>query len=573
MHKRIKITDRFYILLAAGVLMPICLLCGCSVFIPTDADVTGSLENEGETGDEALDRLANGDKYLESEQLMDYVSYADLRYDEASESLIYTLEMPKIPQSDDAYLYLFALECYEDADDLSGEPTASGIKGTECEIVFPYEERFLFERFVPALYMDERYVPLSRGVYLANPEALADNQDPYPEISSKKGLLLDPTMLGTEELTELGVKHAIYNIPLSHVMSFTTNEEYPTIIYTYKERNYALNGAAINGYDDLFRYLTEQGMCTTAIILNDWNNEYPELIHPDARENGDDAYYYMANAADADGVRSLEAVATFLTERYSGGEYGMVHNWVIGNEVNQHKMWNYMDTQDVGYYMQEYEKVFRIFYLAAKSSYAGARVYFSVDHIWSRADGSGETFFNAKYVIEQFNIMALKHGNYDWGIAIHPYPDPMTRVNYWSQEYSKTEDAPILTIMNLSVLTDLLEQDAYLDTRGEVRSITITELGFSSSSGEKLQAAAFAYCYLIVDANPYIEAFIMNRQTDAPEEVAQGLEFGIYRYDRSEKYIKDVFRYIDTDKASEYTDFMLNILKAESLEEALGWAE
>ncbi len=149
----------------------------------------------------------------------------------------------------------------------------------------------------------------------------------------------------------------------------------------------------------------------------------------------------------------------------------------------------------------------------------------------------------------------------------------MTRVNYWSQHYDKTPDAEIVSIMNLGVLTDFLGQEEYLDTKGEVRSITITELGFSSKSGEKLQAAAFAYCYYITEANPYIDAFIMNRQTDAPEEVKQGLAFGIYEYDHSEKYIKDVFRYIDTDQAEEHTEFMLNILEAESLEEALSWAQ
>ena len=580
MHKRIKTIERIFILLTAGIFMPICLLCGCGESVPADADVIGTdnLENEEESGDgklseEKLERLTKGDVHMSAGQLADFASGVTMRYDEASESLICTFEMPRIPGSDDAYLYLFALESYENEDKLSSEPVSSGIKGTTCEIAFPYTEDYLFERFVPALYMDGRYVPLSQGVYLTNPEALAGNRDPYPEISSKKGLLLDPTMLGTEKLTDLGVKHAIYNIPLSHIMGVTTDETFPTITYTYKGKDYVFNGAAINGYDGLFRYLTEMGMCSTAIILNDWNDEYPELIHPDARQKNDDAYYYMANAAEEEGVITLEAVANFLTERYSGGEYGMVYNWVIANEINQQRTWNYMDTQDVGYYAQEFEKVFRIFYLAARSSYANAKVYFSVDHIWNREQGNGKDFFNARDVIEQFNIMAATHGNYDWGIAIHPYPDPLTRVNYWSQEYSKTQEAQTLTIMNLSVLTDFLKQEAYLDSHGEVRSITITELGFSSQSGEKLQAAAFAYCYLIVDANPYIEAFIMNRQTDAPEEVAQGLAFGIYRYDQSEKYIKDVFRYIDTDKASEYTEFMLNILKADNLEEALGWAE
>ena len=77
----------------------------------------------------------------------------------------------------------------------------------------------------------------------------------------------------------------------------------------------------------------------------------------------------------------------------------------------------------------------------------------------------------------------------------------------------------------------------YLDRNGEVRSITVTELGFTSASGEKLQAAAFAYCYYIIEANPYVDAFIMNRQTDAMEEVKQGLAFGIYDLDQSPKYI------------------------------------
>lgn len=65
----------------------------------------------------------------------------------------------------------------------------------------------------------------------------------------------------------------------------------------------------------------------------------------------------------------------------------------------------------------------------------------------------------------------------------------------------------------------------------------------------------------------------MNRQTDAPEEMKSGLAFGVYRYDQSEKYLKEVFQYMDTDKAEEYQEFMLNILGAETLEEALNWAE
>ena len=577
---------KILLLFMMGALLPGCFLGGCgnkkdraveTVKVEESKKENTSkekTEKEKKTGlsEKEKRRLTRGDLYVEAGELTGYASDFSLVYDEESEEMKYCLAMPQIPESDDAYLYLFARSCYEDEETLGGTPAAFGPKGTDCEIAFAYKEEYLFQQFIPALLLEGKYVSVGDGIYLSNPEALAGNREEYPKIASKKGLLLDPTMLGTEELTDMGVKHAIYNIPLSAIMGETSDETFPTITYTYQGEDYLFNGAAINGYDGLFRYLTDSGMCATAIVLNDWNEDYIELIHPKARDKSVGASYYMFNTAEEKGVKELEAVAVFLAERYSDGEHGMVYNWVIANEINQFKTWNYMDTNDVAYYTEEFEKGFRIFYQAVKSKYAGAKVYFSIDHDWNSNGGDNRIYFNARDLVEGINQAALKHGNYDWGIAIHPYPTPLTRVNYWSQEYDKTQDAETLSIMNLNVLTDFLGQEEYLDTKGNIRSITITELGFSSKFGQKLQAAAFAYCYYITEANPYIEAFIMNRQTDAPEEMVQGLAFGIYEYDHSEKFLKEIFRNIDTDQGEEYMDFMLNILGAKTLEEGLSWA-
>ena len=174
-------------------------------------------------------------------------------------------------------------------------------------------------------------------------------------------------MLETPLLTDLGVKYAIYNIPLSHIMGETDNEAFPTISYEYQGQTYQFNGAGINGYDYLFKYLTDSGMNCTAIILNDWNEEYPQMIHPLSKNKDAKAYYYAFNTADEEGCRYLEAIACFLAERYSGKEHGLVSNWVIANEINQQKIWNYMDTDDIRLYCAEFEKAMRIFYNAAKS--------------------------------------------------------------------------------------------------------------------------------------------------------------------------------------------------------------
>ncbi len=567
-----EIARKFFLCVSVFLLVGFLYGCGEKAVSGENVETGNTKERADGTQSEVdLEKLTQGEVRLRKRALKDYATDIALRYEEASGQMVFSLEMEQIPASDDAYLYLFELACFEDGGELSGHPVASGLKGKECEVSFIYKDKYLFDQFVPALLVDDEYVPLGAGVYLSNPEALADNQEEYPEKESKKGLLLDPTLVG-QELTDLGVKHAIYNIPLSLIMGETTDEAFPTIEYYHEGKKYSFNGAAIDGYDNLFTYLTGLDMSVTAIVLNDWNEEHLEMIHPDARKQSNKVYYYMFNSTDEESASELEAIACFLAERYSNGEHGMIHSWVIANEINQSKSWNYMDTDDVEYYTQEFERAFRIFYQAAKSHYANARVYYSIDHDWNSNGGRNKKYFNAKDVVEAFNEAAVEHGNYNWGLAIHPYPNPLSRVNYWSQQYDKTQDSSLLTIMNLNVLTDFLKQEEYLDTDGEVRSITITELGFSSGSGEKLQAAAFAYCYYIVEANPYIDVFIMNRQTDAPEEVRQGLSFGIYEYDHSAKYIKDVFSYIDTERAKEYTDFMLNILGADSLEEALEWA-
>lgn len=573
MYRKKKRVIRSGHLLLLGIFLSLSLLWGCGEESAPASAPVGQEENALTQVERELSELTAGETSLTAEELTDYAMDVALQYDTEEKKLRYTLTMPLIPSSDDAYLYLFRAETWEeDAAALAKEPVTRGRKDKEWEITFPYREVYLYERLIPAVKMEGNFVQVGRGVYLSNPEALAGNQDPYPDTGSKKGILLDPTMLGTPELTDLGVKHAIYNIPLSHIMGETSDPTFPTITYAYKGRNYAFNGAAINGYDGLFTYLSSMGMTATAVVLNDWNEAFPELIHPEARKQESGAYYYMFNAAEEDGARTLEAVAGFLAERYSSGEHGMVHSWVIANEINQNRVWNYMNTQDPSYYTKEFEKGFRIFYQAVKSHYAQGRVYFSIDHAWNSNEDNNASFFNGRDILEGFNEAVLAHGNYDWGIAIHPYPEPLTRVNYWSQEYDKTRNASHLSIMNLNVLTDMLSEEAYLDRAGEVRSVTITELGFSSGSGERLQAAAFAYCYYIVENNPYVDAFLMNRQTDAPEEVMTGLAFGVYEYDHTGKYIKDVFRYIDTDRAGEYMDFMLKILGAESLEEALSWA-
>ena len=95
-----------------------------------------------------------------------------------------------------------------------------------------------------------------------------------------------------------------------------------------------------------------------------------------------------------------------------------------------------------------------------------------------------------------------------------------------------------------------------LKADGSVRSIILSEMGYSSTSGEAMQAAAFAYAYTKIANNGCIDAMMLSRQTDAADEIAQfGLALGLSTPSGGHKQIYEVYKYIDTNRRSEVVAF------------------
>lgn len=535
-------------------------------------DITEAINNSSKSP-EAADR-AESTSLNDSSKSSESSSPAlpGCHYNKETEMVDYTVLFDAIPESDDQTIYLYEFENFEDVSFDGKHPVAKAPIESEVTFSFPFMTKHLFSRFVPAVICDNEIHALSSGLYITNPETIARNTTEYPDIASKKGILLDPLTLDKDELTNLNVNRAVFNIPLSFIMGKTENDAIPTVNYEYMGKIYHFNGYRLAGFDSVFSYLTANNYHVTAIVLNDLNESYPELIHPMSRRKTSQSMYYAFNTAEKTGVRTMEAAALFLAERYSGGVYGCIQDWVIANEINQQKIWNYMATDNLDYYMESFEKSFRTFYNAIKSNYSNARIYYSIDQDWNNNGGANYIYFNGKEVIDSFNKFAKDGGDYDWSLSVHPYPSPLTNTRFWKKHYDKSENARVVTPMNLSVVTDYMRNEDLLDTNGNVRNIGITELGFSSRSGEKNQAAAFAYCYQIIEDNEYINSFLFNRQTDTPDSLESGLALGIYNPDYSPKYIADVFANIDTDSASDYISEMLEIIGANDLEEALSWA-
>ena len=441
----------------------------------------------------------------------------------------------------DNYLYLFEMKPYQRTLEGRTDYCAWITKGDDFVFKLPLnygtEQDRLYSSFVVAVYDGSQYTIVSNEMYVTNPETLAKYTDAYQDGLTKKGLLIQNTTFGLEDAFDLGVKHVIVNIPFNHILG-------TGIDYVYDGKTYHFSSEVVATYDNTIRSMSEKNMIVTAVLLNGWNANTPELFYPGLTEQPSNvATYYGFHVSTQEGYDTLRAIAAFLADRYGSihSSYGKVSNWVIGNEINN-QLWNYMGPMSLEKYMEEYERAFRVFYTAIKSTSSNSRVYFSTDYNWIN-EADGQLKYNAKDVIDTFNNLVIPGGNIDWNLAYHPYSMPMTEPEFWNDTETGliTADAasPVINMINLNVLTDYLQQSQFLDTKGQVRSVILSEQGFTSTSltrgkVEELQAAAIAYAYYIADSNPYIDAFIMSRQVDAPVEVNTSCSFGLYSCDMSQ---------------------------------------
>ena len=483
-----------------------------------------------------------------------------------------TVVPPETEVPDDGYYYLFELQPYETGIGSRTDYAAWCDKTEKLKFSLPFSggdsDPRLYSRFVVALKIGDTYQAISAPIYVTNPGDVASFTEEYPEAMSKKGLLIELDMLG--DAMELGVKHTTINIPYHHIIG-------GNLKYHYNGKDYYFNEELIASYDKMISSFSNKGIIVTAILLNGWNDAHPEL-HEAGLAKSSSAFYYGFNVSTPEGYETTRALFSFMAERYSGADYkhGRVSNWIVGNEVNNNKNWNYVGPMDLASYTKLYEKNFRVAYTAIKSRSKNARVFFSTDYEWKKQNTNLQ--YAAKDFIDLFNAGISAEGNIEWGLAYHPYPYPMTEPEFWDDDQTgmvnETFESPVVNFKNLHVLTDYFQQAHMRTAGGQVRHIILSEEGFTSDSISRgkvydIQAAAFAYAYYLVDNNPYIDAFILNRQVVAITEVETSCAFGLWTVDMSRpdkviavmpKNIYQVFKHIDTRKSLRYSEFAKSIV-------------
>lgn len=452
-------------------------------------------------------------------------------------------------------LYLFELKPYEmdlgdRKDFLVSREIGNGKLTITVDLFRADGSNRLFDAFVLAVPHNDGYYIVSNRSYISNPEAIAADQSPALNLG-KKGLMVDPNIL--DDAIDMGIKHAFVAITTSQLFGSGIN-------YNFEGRTYSFDSGLVNQLDQEINRLSASGIAVTAGIVNGWNAQQPDLYRPGtAVQSQDAALYYGFNVETEEGFQMVKAIASFLANRYNGhNSHGKITNWVIGNEINN-QYWNYVGNYGVEDYTRIFQRTFRVFYNAIKSVSANDNVMFSLDYYWTILPESGiVTKYAGKDVLDTFAYLDEEEGRTNWALAIHPYPYPLTDPVFWDDEASgkvkQDVTSPVVSYLNLSVLTNYMHNTEMLDNNGSIRNIFMTEQGFTSvknlsREAETEQAAAVAYGHYIVENNPDIDAYMLSRQLDNPGETKDGLYFGLSTTGSDggllAKPAREVFKYID----------------------------
>ena len=454
---------------------------------------------------------------------------------------------------------------------------ALGIWARDSESLFVYRGGRKMKKLKSVICILLSVALLAGGLIMFDlPSMAADRRG-----GSKKGLQIEFGMMSDVE--ELGISEAFLNIVFEKILSLTATD----YAYTYGGTTYYFNKDMLEQYDKEIDFLNDMGANITVAFLNQYASGFEYLLYTGAGRTGTIDYGF--NTKDAAGRNAVAAVAHFVANRYKG----KVSRYVIGNEVNDNATYNWVGEMDISQYVAIYYDTFKVFSDSIKAEDSSALLYIPLEHRWNTENGTDE--YAGKDFLNRFNTLA-KSDSVDWNVAYHPYSYPISRVNpledgkasqketgeiTYGGEVDDTEDSPLITMKNIHVLTDYMQKTEMLNASGQVRSIIISEVGYSSTSNlsdgsssdkEVRQAAAIAYGYYAAEMNEHIDAFILHLHADTyveNEYLCFGLRNASGSVPGAAKTAYYMYKYIDTADSLSVTSFAPKTLGVGSWTDAL----
>lgn len=400
----------------------------------------------------------------------------------------------------------------------------------------------VISKFGIAVKIKGKYKLISNSFYLDGLKKAAKNTSAYLVPKTKKGIHY------AVEAYDLDAKYTICNLNVHDVLG----EKGKGTPYVYGGKTYYFNSVL----EDLVKDYNKRKINVTMVIYMPWNEGNQFIITPTGREEGHT--YYALNTTDKKARDTLEAMFSFLGEVYSQKDC-LVSNWILGNEINSQKNWNYSGDIKLEDYAASYARAFVMLNNAVQSNYKNARVYIPLDGAWGLHNS--EVGWSGRNTLTAVDTAIKKESvNVKWHLAYHAYSVPITGASYKKNvNMTKSEYSPFIGMKNIEVLTEYIKKNY-----GEETSIILSEQGYTVYMGEDKQAASLAYAYYKAEFNSMIDAFIIVRVYDNQDEVEQGLAMGLIGENGKTRKIYKVFKYMDTPKCEKYTKECLKTINKKS---------
>ncbi len=362
-------------------------------------------------------------------------------------------------------------------------------------------------------------------------------QLPKVVAKSKKGLGGWSNHRLPNELDDLGIDSVTINIPIRPLVSTSPRPNHAP--FEYQGRKYYANQAALEKYDETLRVAERRGAVVSAIILvtnpkNSSDSDTQLLAHPECEM---EAHFAMPNVVSKEGIEYYGAILQLMSERWSksNGSHGRIHHWIMHNEVDAGRVWtNAGDKTDVEY-MDLYVRSMRLMHLIAKQHDSASRVFISLDHHW--AEKGKPEWYASRRLLELLVKHGQSEGDFDWGVAYHPYPQSLFNPRTWEDKQATFNfDTKKITPRNIEVLDAYMKRPAML-FRGQTRPVHLSENGFNSKdySDKSLtdQAAGMAYAWKKIQALSSIETWHYHNWIDNRHE--GGLRIGLRKFQDDEE--------------------------------------
>ena len=374
-----------------------------------------------------------------------------------AESGIITVKINKVGTSGKATLYRVAANQYAKGDTMSGKSTDIAATGTEIgTYTCGTTQEFRINRYLSDgsdnLY--DKYYLIQNGSIICGPVYASEinslRSKPPFETQTKKGVTLeDHTTI--ELAKEMGAGNTVINMNLSELIVATEDKNgnprdlshrSDLIPFESNGKTYYFKSDYIRLQDGLISAYSKAGMNVTLVIIT-WaktlNDDYPTALKY-FNQTGRQTLAY--NTSNTRGMEYWVATMEFLADRYSQSEnLGLIDKFIIGNEIDYTYDWYLMEPlvkNDQGHYyaidfdvfMEEFARTFRLANLAVKKYNSEAKVCVSLTHNWAlnsaEAYNAGKTSvrqnsYRPKEIIDWLVKYEGERGNYDWGLAVHPY--------------------------------------------------------------------------------------------------------------------------------------------------------